>query len=108
MNITFQSVHFKASTHLEEFVRDKVSKLFDQHDKIIRADVTLFEGASGNPKNQFCEIILSLPGENKFVKKNSSSYEESVLKTVATLQKTLRRDNINKISHRRKPGLSVE
>jgi ribosome-associated translation inhibitor RaiA len=106
MNITFQSVHFKASSHLEEFVMEKVSKLFDQNDKIIRADVTLFEGASGNPRNQFCEIILSLPGENKFVKKNSSSYEESVLKTVATLQKTLGRDSINKISRRRKISLN--
>jgi len=102
MNITFQSVHFKASPHLEEFVREKVSKLFDQHEKIIRADVTLFEGASGNPRNQFCEIYLSLPGENKFVKKNSSSYEESVMKTIAALQKTLLRDNINRVTKRRK------
>ena len=52
-NITFQSVHFTASTQLENFVKEKVSKLFDQDISIIRADVTLFEGATGNPKNQF-------------------------------------------------------
>jgi ribosome-associated translation inhibitor RaiA len=100
-NITFQSVHFKASSQLEDFVKEKVSKLFDQESSIIRADVTLFEGASGNPKNQFCEILLSVPGENHFVKKNSESYERSILEAVETLQKVLRRKKTKKIVTRR-------
>jgi len=69
--IVFQSVQFKASAQLKDFVNEKVSKLLDQYVSIIKVEVTLFEGASGNPKNQFCEIQLSMPGENQFVKKNS-------------------------------------
>ncbi|MBN1416189.1 MAG: HPF/RaiA family ribosome-associated protein [Bacteroidales bacterium] len=101
-NISFQAVHFKASDQLEDFVKDKVSKLFDQDDSILRADVTLFEGASGNPRNQFCEIQLSVSGENHFVKKNTESYEKSVLSAVVALQKIIRRKKTKGISRRRK------
>jgi len=101
-NIVFQSVQFKASTELEQFVQEKVSKLFEQDSSIIRADVTLFEGASGNPKNQFCEIQLSVPGENHFIKKNSENYEKSILAVVTALQKILRRKKTKKVIRRRK------
>ncbi|MFH0842550.1 MAG: HPF/RaiA family ribosome-associated protein [Bacteroidota bacterium] len=99
--IVLQSVQFKASKLLEGFVKEKVSRLFEQDDSIIRADVTLFEGASGNPRNQFCEIQLSVPGENLFVKKNSESYEKSVLDAVRTLQKIIRRQKTKVINKRR-------
>jgi len=99
--IVLQSVQFKASVQLEEFVNEKVSKLFEQDKSIIRADVTLFEGASGNPKNQFCEIEISVAGQNHFVKKNNESYEESVLDAVKTLQKVIRRQKTKKIIRRR-------
>jgi len=101
--IAFQTVQFKASSQLEDFVKDKVSKLFEQDPSIIRADVTLFEGASGNPNNQFCEIQLSVPGENHFVKKNSENYEKSILEAVKTLQKVLRRHKTKKMIMRRTP-----
>jgi ribosome hibernation promoting factor len=99
--INLQSVQFKASAQLEEFVKEKVTRLFEQDTSIIRADVTLFEGASGNPKNQFCEIQLSVPGENHFVKKNSESYEKSIMDAVKTLQKVIRRQKTKTINRRR-------
>ncbi len=99
--LTFQTVQFKASPHLEDFVQEKVSKLFELDPSIIRADVTLFEGAAGNPKNQFCEILLSVPGENHFVKKSSENYEKSILATVKTLQKVLRRHKTKVAINRR-------
>lgn len=101
-NITFQSIHFKASPQLEDFVKEKVAKLFEQDNSIIRADVTLFEGASGNPNNQFCEINLSVSGENHFVKKNSENYEKSISIAVTSLQKVLQRKKTKKIIGRRK------
>ncbi|MDP1622500.1 MAG: HPF/RaiA family ribosome-associated protein [Bacteroidales bacterium] len=103
-NISFQSVHFKASTHLEEFVTVKLSKILDQDSSIIRADVTLFEGASGNPRNRFCEIELSVPGDNLFIKKNSENYEKSILAAVTALQQIIHRKkkkHINKLKKHR-------
>jgi ribosome-associated translation inhibitor RaiA len=99
--IVLQFIQFKASAQLEEFVKEKVSKLFELDNTIIRADVTLFEGASGNPENKFCEIQLSVPGENHFVKKNSENYESSIWDTVKTLQKVIRRHKTKIINKRR-------
>jgi ribosome-associated translation inhibitor RaiA len=84
-----KSMHFKVSNQLKKSIRKKVGKLFDHDSSIIRAHVTLFEVASGNPKNQFCDIQLSVPGENYFVKKNSESYENSILTAVDALQKKI-------------------
>jgi ribosomal subunit interface protein len=103
--IVFQSVHFKASKQLEEYVKVKVSKLFDQDTSILRADVTLFEGASGNPYNQFCEIQLSVAGENLFVKKNTDDYKKSILSAVEALQKILRRKKTKVMRIRKKSNL---
>lgn len=86
MNITIQTLHFKADKELETFVRDKVSKLFDQSNKIIRAEISLFEGAKGETNKYYCEIRLVIPGYDHFAKKNSISYEQSVLDTIEALQ----------------------
>ncbi len=102
--IVIQSVQFKASEKLQKFIIRKVDKLFDLDSSIIRADVTLFEGASSNPKNQFCEIQLSIPGENHFVKKNSESFEKSVTEAVRTLQKVVLRQKTKMIKKKRSSG----
>ena len=101
MKIVIQSVHFKASPQLEDFVNKKAAKLFRQNDRIVRADVTLYKGANGNPRNEFCEIRLLVPGNDYFVKKNSSTYEESVPDAVQALQKMIRRDKMKKLQKRR-------
>jgi len=98
--ITLQSVRFKASEQLKKFVNEKVSKLFEQDESIIRADVALYEGESGNHENQFCTIQLIVPGENPVVKKNSGSYEKSVIDAVNALQKVLRRQKARHIKKR--------
>lgn len=89
MTINIQSVHFKASEDLQNYVHEKVGKLFDHNDKIIRADVTLSEDGSG-PANQFCEIRLVVPGHDHFAKKGAATYEKAVHDTVDTLLKVLR------------------
>lgn len=90
MNITIQSVNFKAGTKLENFIAEKVSKLFKHSDHIIRAEVTLRQGDSGNLQNKVCDIRLHIPGHDHFVSKGTDVYEKSVLESVRTMQKILR------------------
>ncbi|MEP7142967.1 MAG: HPF/RaiA family ribosome-associated protein [Ferruginibacter sp.] len=97
MNITIQSVNFKAGDKLEHFIADKVSKLFKQSDHIIRAEVTLRKGDSGNPQNKLCDIRLMIPGRDHFVSKSTDLYEKSVLESVRTMQKILRSSKPAKI-----------
>lgn len=91
MNITIQSVNFKAGSTLEYFITEKVRKLFRHSDHIIRAEVTLREGDSGNPQNKLCEIRLMIPGKDHFVSKSTDIFEKSVLESVRTMQKIMLR-----------------
>jgi len=100
MNIIIQSVNFKASSALENFVREKVSKLFNHCDNIMRADIVLRKRENGNLENKLCEIRLIIPGYDHFVKVGSEVYEKSILRAVDTLQKILRRNKTRLLAER--------
>jgi len=102
MEIIINSVNFKTDTALETFVREKVSKLYNQCDKIIRANVILRESEKGNPENKLCEIRLMIPGNDHFVRKCTAVYEKSILQAVEVLQKIIRRKK-NKVIKERYP-----
>ena len=102
MEIIINSVNFKTDTALEIFVKEKVSKLFNQCDKIIRANVILRETENGNPENKLCEIRLMIPGNDHFVRKCTAVYEKSILQAVEVLQKIIRRKK-NKVIKERYP-----
>ena len=74
MEIIINSVNFKTDEALESFVREKVSKLFNHCDRIIRANVILREVENGNVKNKLCKIRLMIPGNDHFVKKCTAVY----------------------------------
>ena len=54
MNIIIQSLGFKAGEELENYVREKLSKL-TPNENIVRANVTLYMGANKNTPDTFCE-----------------------------------------------------
>jgi len=103
MNITIQSVKFKESGELNDFVREKVEKLFQLSPEIIRIDVSLKVGAVNNPANKWCSLYISHPGENRFVKKKSGSFEESVIQATEAMQKILRRQKTKRVNQRNDP-----
>lgn len=85
MKINLQTLHFKASDNLKNFVEEKVSKLGRFDSSIISAEVTLTEDGSALV-NKTCDIRLVIPGHDNMVKKSASTYEEAVLDAVNTLQ----------------------
>jgi putative sigma-54 modulation protein len=91
MNITIQTVNLKSTEHLDQFINEKVGKLFHLHPEIIRIDVSLKLGVRTNPTNKVCSLYVSHSGENKFVKKNAASFEESILLATESMEKILRR-----------------
>ena len=99
MDIIIESPGFKAGAELETYVRDTLAKL--KSDKIIRADVTLYKGADGNPANNFCEIRLEVPGNDHFVKKNAGTFETAVLDATETLQEMIKKTKEKTIDRNR-------
>lgn len=91
MKINLQSLHFKASTHLQDFVREKVGRLTHIQDDIISAEVTLFSEDGKANGNKYCEIHLNIPRQDDFVKKGADSYEAAITEAVDALMEILKR-----------------
>lgn len=88
MKINLQTLHFKGSEELKNFVEEKVSKLAKFDSTIISAEVTLTEDGSAL-QNKTCDIRLIVPGNDDMVKKSASSFEEAISDAVNTLQTIL-------------------
>jgi putative sigma-54 modulation protein len=91
MDIIIQSLGFKAGEGLENYVREKLGKL-TPNDHIIRANVTLYLGASKNTRDTWCEIRLEVPGNDLFVKESAQDdFEQAIDSAVNKLQGLLRK-----------------
>ena len=100
MDIIIQSLGFKASEHLEDFIREKLNRAVHESDKVIRANVTLYAASESNPNNNVCEIRLEVPGNDHFVKKGSDIFEHAITECTDALQKIIRRAKDKQISNR--------
>lgn len=104
MEVVIQSLGFTAGEGLEGFVNEKLEK-FNRESSIIRANVTLYIGAEGDPNRYFCEIRLEVPGNDLFVKKNSDTFEKAVVSAADALQRSRRRAKEKLIDRHQAGGL---
>ncbi len=88
MVINIKNIRFKADEPLQTYVQEKVSKLFDINDRILRAEVTLSE-ENGVNRCQ-CEIRLAMPGNELIAKRNADTHKKAVYSAVSTLSRRLR------------------
>jgi putative sigma-54 modulation protein len=89
MQINIQSLSFHPSDKLTDFTLDKVNKLTQYTDRISHAEVVLKTDKSDTRDNRFCEIRLSIPGNDLFASRQQPTFEEAVLKTVEALKQQL-------------------
>jgi putative sigma-54 modulation protein len=100
MDIIIQSQGFKASGHLEDLLREKLEKIGHHANKIMRADVNLYLGATNEIKNNYCDIRLEVPGNDHFAKKNSTSFEHAIVECVDALQHMIEKSKEKETSYR--------
>ena len=103
MDIIIQSLGFKASEHLENFIREKLNKVVLENDNVIRANVTLTKGPESELQNNVCEVRLEVPGNDHFVKKSSDVFEKAISESMEALQKIIRKTRDKQISSRHSP-----
>lgn len=106
MDIIIQSLGFKASDALEEFIREKLGNL--KSDRIIRANVVLYKGSAGNPESDYCEIRLEVPGNDHFVKKHSPHFETSASECVEILSQMLKQVRDRHINSRHANATDIQ
>jgi putative sigma-54 modulation protein len=78
MNVNIQTVHFDADSKLLDYVKQKVDKITQFHDRIINVDVFLkLDNVVHNIKDKIAEIRVHVPKSEFFVKSTSKSFEAS-------------------------------
>jgi putative sigma-54 modulation protein len=100
MQIIIQSPGFKVSDTLEAFINEKAEHLGHFSQKIIRTDVTLFKGAVTELENNYCEIRLEIPGNDLYVKKNSTSFEHAITEAIGAIKHMMERNKDKELKHR--------
>jgi len=108
MQVIIQSSGFKISDSLTAFINEKVGKLANYSQKIIRADVTLTIGAEGELQNNYCEIRLEVPGNDLFAKNHSSGFEQAITATVYDLKHMIEKSKDKVVGHRHDNGIAAE
>ena len=101
MKTIIKTPNFSAKQELEEFIHQKTSKLEEMNQNILEINVILLLGDTKSIKNKYCEIKVTIPGKELFVKKSSASFEESAVKSIDTIRKMFRRDKVSLIRQRK-------
>lgn len=91
MKVTISSVHFKADNKLENFIREKVSKVSNLFDGVISSEVILRLDPSTTNENKIAEVRINIPGNDLFAKKQAKTFEEATDTCVDALRKQITR-----------------
>lgn len=88
MNVTIEAIHFNASSQLEEFIQEKVAKLAQVADDIIKAEVflSLERSQSVNYDSKVAKVKVEVPGDTIFAEKKSKTFEESTDTAIEALR----------------------
>jgi len=89
MESQIQSLHFKATLELQEFIQKKIEKLSRYSDKVLSVDVFLKLDNSSTHENKVCEIRLAVPGNEMFAERQCKSFEEAAVGCVDALYEQL-------------------
>ena len=91
MKVNISSLHFKSDAKLDNFIREKTSKLNNHFEGLVGCDVTLRIDSAQNNENKIVEMRVVLPGNDLFVKKQSKTFEEAADEAVDSLRRQLQR-----------------
>jgi len=106
MRVIVQSLGFRASEALENFIREKLKVI--KYDKLIAANVVLHKGTESTPNNKHCEIRLEIPGNDIFAKRNSLYFETAVSACIEALNETLKRSKSKRIYKRQTGAIQIQ
>ena len=87
MTVKVQSVHFNADKKLLAFIDERLNKLTNLNDGILKSEVILRLDKSDDTENKIAEIKLHISGNDLFAKKQCKSFEEATDKAVEALRK---------------------
>ncbi len=91
MNLTIDSIHFKADSKLLEYIEKKAGKISKYYDKVIDLDVKLKLESNGQVRDKIVEFILKVPGEKLYISSVEKTFEAAVDTGLDSLKRQLKR-----------------
>ncbi|MBN4058030.1 ribosome-associated translation inhibitor RaiA [Olleya sp. AH-315-K02] len=91
MKVNTQSVNFNADQKLIDFIQQRMDKLDQYYDKVIKTDVLLKLENTSDKQNKIFEAKISVPGDSFVVKKVCKTFEEGADSAVNSLGRQLRK-----------------
>lgn len=91
MKVNTQSVNFNADQKLIDFIQQRMDKLDQYYDKIIKSEVFLKVENTSGKQNKIFEAIISVPGDSFIVKKVCKTFEEGADSAANSLGRQLRK-----------------
>lgn len=98
MDISIQSVHFDATTQLQDFIGKKVSKLEKLTDLIVNVEVILKIVKPETANNKEASVKLNIKSGELFANKTADSFEEAVVLCVDALEKQVEKIKEKKLT----------
>ena len=98
MQVNINSVHFKADSRLEDFIREKIKKVAKFYDGIISGEVTLKVVNTDKPENKLVEIRLKVRGNDLISSKQCKTFEEATDLAISALRTQTKK--IKKVNNR--------
>ena len=91
MTIEIQYVKMPTSEAMSDYTMQRLDKLSEKYDWIIRAQVFFKYENDPKGRGKICEIELSAPGPKIFAVSNEKNYEMAVKNTISDLEKQLKK-----------------
>ena len=91
MQVNINSVHFKADSRLEDFIREKIQKVTKFYDGILGSDVTLKVENTEKPENKIVEIRLKVRGNDLISIKQSKTFEGATDLAIGALRNQVKK-----------------
>ncbi len=100
MDINFEYNQVKASDRLEIMTAQRLQKLADKYDFIVRSDVFFKKENTSDPNTgMICKIQLSIPGPRLFAEASHGNFEMSIAEAAEDLERQLRKRKEKMKSH---------
>lgn len=91
MNLTIDSIHFKADSKLLKYIEKKANKIDKYYDKIIDLDVKLKLESNGQVRDKVVEFILNVPGEKLYISSVEKTFEAATDTGLDSLKRQLKK-----------------
>ncbi len=91
MKTNIQFVQMPTSESMEEYVHEKLNKLYKKYDWVIKSDVSFKKENDPKGEGKICDVELSLPGPKIYATSNEKNFEMAFKESLGDIEKQLKK-----------------